>query len=259
MIRLLFVEQTGQHTGRVAVVTGAAAGIGRAYAIALANQGAAVVVADLDLAGAKDTATTIEANGGNALVVHVDVSDRTSTLDLATRVREHYGHAHILINNAAIYHNLRLDPQLTVDIDYWRKVFSVNLDGALLMTQAIAPMLIEAGWGRIVMQTSTAAYTSSGAYGTSKLALLALTRGFAKELGGHGITVNAIAPGAIMTEATIDTIPEARLAGLLAQQYVKRHGQTDDLLGALLFLCGDEAAWLTGQTLIIDGGMTARL
>jgi 3-oxoacyl-[acyl-carrier protein] reductase len=250
---------SGQQTGRIAVVTGAAAGIGRAYALGLAGQGAAVVVADLDADGAKETAAMIEAAGGDALAVEVDVSDRDSTLDLAGRVRAHYGGAHILVNNAAIYHNLRLDPQLTVDIEYWRKVFSVNLDGALLMTQAIAPMLIEAGWGRVVMQTSTAAYTSSGVYGTSKLALLALTRGFAKELGGHSITVNAIAPGAIMTEATRDTIPESRLAGLLAQQYVKRHGETDDVVGPLLFLCSDEAGWMTGQTLVVDGGMTARL
>ena len=247
------------HAGKVAVVTGAAGGIGRDYALGLARQGAKVVVADLDEGGADQTVKLIEEAGGESFAVAVDISDRDSTLALAAQVRDRYGAAHILVNNAAMYHNLRLDPQMTVDIDYWRKVFSVNVDGALLMTQAIAPMLVEAGWGRIVMQTSVAAYTGSGVYAATKLALLALMRGFAKELGKHGITVNALAPGAVMTEATQDTVSADRLAALLAQQHIKRHGQTDDVVGPLLFLCSEEAAWMTGQTLIVDGGMTPRL
>ena len=250
---------SGQQAGRVAVVTGAAGGIGRAYALGLARQGANVVAADLEADGAEETAALIEREGGVCLAATVDVSERDSTLALADQVRAHFGGAHILVNNAAIYHHLRLDPQLTVDIQYWRKVFSVNLDGALLMTQAIAPMLIAARWGRVIMQTSTAAYTGSGVYGATKLALLALTRGFAKELGEYAITVNAIAPGAIMTEATRNTVSGARLAGLVAQQYIKRHGETDDVVGPLLFLCSDEAGWMTGQTLVVDGGMTPRL
>ena len=245
--------------GRVAVVTGAAGGIGRDYAIGLARRGAKVVVADLNGDGAKETAELIQGLGFEAFPVVVDVSERASTRHLAEQAKARFGGAHILVNNAAIYHNLRLDPQLTVDIDYWRKVFAVNLDGALLTTQAVAPMMIEAGWGRIVMQASTAAYTGSGVYAASKLALLALTRGFAKELGQHGITVNAIAPGAVMTDATRDTVPAARLAQLLAQQHIRRHGETSDVVGALLFLCGEESGWLTGQTLIVDGGATPRL
>src|SRR5258705_5434687 len=131
---------SGQQAGRIAVVTGAAGGIGRAYALGLARQGANVVAADLEADGAKETAALIEREGGVCLAATVDVSERDSTLALAEQVRAHFGGAHILVNNAAIYHHLRLDPQLTVDIQYWRKVFSVNLDGALLMTQAIAPM-----------------------------------------------------------------------------------------------------------------------
>jgi NAD(P)-dependent dehydrogenase (short-subunit alcohol dehydrogenase family) len=245
--------------GRVAVVTGAGQGIGRAYATALAEQGAIVVSADLNGTAAEDTADAIRSDGGESSVITVDVSDRDSTLAMAATVRDRYRECHIIVNNAAIYHSMRLDPQLTVDIDYWRSIFSVNLDGPLLVTQALAPLLIEAEWGRVIMQTSTAAYGNGGAYGTSKLALLSLTRGFARELGGYGITVNAIAPGPILTEATQVTIPPERIDALIATAAIKRPGTVDDLVGTLLYLCSDAASWVTAQTVVIDGGITARL
>ena len=246
-------------SGRVAVVTGAAQGIGKAYAEALADGGASVVVADINEAAAKDVAAGIAEAGGRAEAVAVDVSDRDSTLALGAAVRASFGGCHIVVNNAAIYHSMRLDPQMTVDIDYWRRVFSVNLDGPLLVTQALAPMLIDAGWGRVVMQSSVAAYGNGGAYGASKLALHAVTRGFARELGGHGITVNVIAPGPIATEATEVTIPKERVDALVATASVKRMGEVDDLVGTLLFLCSDAASWVTGQTFVVDGGITARV
>jgi NAD(P)-dependent dehydrogenase (short-subunit alcohol dehydrogenase family) len=245
--------------GRVAIVTGAGQGIGRAYAAALAEQGAVVVSADLNGPAAEETAEAIRSDGGESSAITVDVSDRDSTLAMAASMRDRYGECHIVVNNAAIYHSMRLDPQLTVDIDYWRSVFSVNLDGPLLVTQALAPLLIEAGWGRVIMQTSTAAFGNGGAYGTSKLALISLTRGFARELGASGITVNAIAPGPILTEATQVTIPQNRIDALVATAAIKRAGTVDDLIGTLLYLCSDAASWVTAQTLVVDGGITSRL
>ncbi|HEX3459989.1 MAG TPA: SDR family oxidoreductase [Acidimicrobiales bacterium] len=247
-------------TDRVAVVTGAAQGIGAVYAQALAAEGAAVVVADIRAEGAADTVAAIEAAGGKAVALSVDVSDRASTLALAEEVRSRFGTAHILINNAAIYHSMRTDPQMTVDIDYWRKVFSVNVDGALLMTQAVGPLLIEAGWGRVIMQTSTAPYLgTAGHYGVTKLALVGLTRGFAKELGPHNITVNAIAPGPIFTDATLSIINEDRLDYLMGQQALPMRATPQELVGTLLHLCSDGAAWVTAQTLFVDGGGTPRI
>ena len=246
-------------SGRVAVVTGGAQGIGRAYAEALAENGAAVIVADLNGDVAEETAARIRAVGGDATALVVDVSDEASTLALASAARDCHGAAHIVVNNAAIYHSMRLDPQSSVELDYWHNVLSVNLDGPLLVTRAFAPMLIEAGWGRVIMQTSTAAYGNGGAYGTSKLALIAVMRGFARELGAHGITVNAIAPGPIMTEATVATVPQDRIDALVASAAIKRPGEVSDLVGALLYLCSDLAGWMTAQTLVIDGGITARI
>ncbi|MGH7863529.1 MAG: SDR family NAD(P)-dependent oxidoreductase, partial [Candidatus Binataceae bacterium] len=227
---------------RVAIVTGAAQGIGREYAKVLAANGAAVVVADVNLKSANETARDIAAAGGRAIALETDVSDKDSCHRAAANARDAFGAVTILVNNAAIYHSMRLDPLLAVDIGYWRKVFSVNLDGALLMSQAVAPHMIEKGWGRIVNQSSAAAYmgASNGAqYATSKLAMIGLTQGLAAELGRHGITVNAIAPGPIFTEATKATVPAPMIEMLLSMTPINRKVEPDGLNGVLLFLVSD--------------------
>lgn len=251
---------THPHEGRIAVVTGAGRGIGREYATALAADGATVVVADLDDGLADETAKLITAAGGQAAARRVDVGDPASTAALGDWLRGEFGAAHILVNNAAIYHSMRNDTQMEVDIAYWRKVFSVNLDGALLTTQAVAPLMIEGGWGRIVNQASTAAYSGlGGAYCVSKLAVVGLTQGFARELGPHGITVNAIAPGLIYTEATMATVAEESRAALTNAQAVKKEGQPADLVAALRFFCSDGAGFTSGQLTIVDGFKTLRI
>ena len=250
----------GPHDGRVAVITGAGRGIGQEYAAALASDGAMVVVADLDEDLAAETVKLIGNMHGTAVARQVNVGDRRSTTEFGQWLRKEFGAAHILVNNAAIYHSMRTDSQMDVNIGYWRKIFSVNLDGALLMTQSVAPLMTESGCGRIVNQASTAAYSGlGGAYSVSKLALIGLTQGFARELGQHGITVNAIAPGLIHTEATTVTVPAGSRAALLAQQALKKEGQPSDLVAALRFFCSDEAAWVSGQVTIVDGFKTLRI
>ncbi len=246
--------------GKVAVVTGAGQGIGADYAAFLASLGAAVAAADINAETASATAKQIEESGGTALAVDVDVSDAASVRELAARVEKELGRAHILVNNAAIYHSMQLAPIMQVDIDYWRKVFSVNLDGALLCSQAFAPQMIANGWGRIVNQTSIAAYSRGlGHYCVSKLALVGLTVNMAAELGPQGITVNAIAPGPIMTDATRSVVPTEALEQLAMNTPIRKQAMPSDLRGALRFLVSDDAAWMTGQTLIVDGGLTVRL
>ena len=242
---------------KVAVVTGAAQGIGEAYAKALAAEGAAVVVADLNADGGVRVAKEIEAAGGRALFVRTDVSDAASAEAMAARAVEEYGGIDLLVNNAAIYGDMQFDLLITVDWDYYRKFMSVNMDGALVMTRACYPHLQARGGGAIVNQSSTAAYLYSGFYGLAKVAINGLTQQLAHELGGMNIRVNAIAPGPTDTEATRTQAGDAAKE-LVKGLAIKRMGQPDDLVGACLFLLSDDAAWVTGQILAVDGGQVFR-
>lgn len=244
-----------RFTGKVAIVTGAGRGIGEAYAKALAAEGAAVVVADLD----KDNGARVaEEIGGEALFVPVDVSDPGSTEDMAAATVERFGGIDLLVNNAAIYGGMKLDLLLTVDWDYYRRFMGVNMDGALLCTRACYRSMSERGGGAIVNQSSTAAWLYAGYYGLAKVGINGLTQQLAHELGGMGIRVNAIAPGPIDTEATRSIVPGAALDGIMNSLALKRMGQPDDLVVACLFLLSEEARWITGQIVNVDGGQVFR-
>jgi NAD(P)-dependent dehydrogenase (short-subunit alcohol dehydrogenase family) len=238
--------------GKVAVVTGAAQGIGEAYARALAAEGASVVVADLNAAAGEKVAADI---GG--LFVHTDVASAESAEAAAARTVEEYGGLDLLVNNAAIYGDMQFDLLISVDWDYYRRFMSVNLDGALVMTRACYPHMRARGGGAIVNQSSTAAYLYSGFYGLAKVGINGLTQQLAHELGGMGIRVNAIAPGPTDTEATRTQAGDAA-EELVKSLAIKRMGQPEDLVGACLFLLSDEAAWVTGQILAVDGGQVFR-
>ncbi|AYA25176.1 NAD(P)-dependent dehydrogenase, short-chain alcohol dehydrogenase family [Rhodococcus rhodochrous J3] len=246
-----------RFTGRTAIVTGAAQGIGEAYARALAAEGANVVVADIDAELGEQVAKQIVADGGVASFTSVDVSDPASAEALAASTVETYGGIDHVVNNAAIYGGMKLDLLLTVPWDYYKKFMSVNLDGALNVTRAVWPYMTKNG-GSIVNQSSTAAWLYSGFYGLAKVGINGLTQQLAVELGGSNIRINAIAPGPIDTEATRTTTPANMVADMVKQLPLKRMGTPDDLVGMCLFLLSDEAAWVTGQIFNVDGGQVIR-
>ncbi|MFD6857268.1 SDR family oxidoreductase [Rhodococcus sp. NPDC060090] len=242
---------------RTAIVTGAAQGIGEAYARALAAEGARVVVADIDAELGEQVAKQIVVDGGAATFLRVDVSDPDSAKELADKTVETYGGIDHVVNNAAIYGGMKLDLLLTVPWDYYKKFMSVNLDGALNITRAVWPHMTSSG-GSIVNQSSTAAWVYSGFYGLAKVGINGLTQQLAVELGGSNIRINAIAPGPIDTEATRTTTPSNMVADMVKQLPLKRIGTPDDLVGMCLFLLSDEAGWVTGQIFNVDGGQVIR-
>ena len=237
---------------KVVVVTGAAQGIGEAYARALAAQGASVVVADLNVEAGREVAADI---GG--LFVRTDVSAQADAAALVEATVTAYGGIDGLVNNAAIYGEMAFDLLIGVDWDYYRRFMSVNMDGALVMTRAVYPEMRKRGGGSIVNQSSTAAYLYSGFYGLAKVGVNGLTQQLAHELGGMGIRVNAIAPGPTDTAATRTQAGDAAKE-LVKSLALKRIGQPEDLVGACLFLLSEESAWVTGQILAVDGGQTFR-
>ena len=239
--------------GKVAVVTGAAQGIGEAYARALAAEGASVVVADVSVEAGEKVAADI---GG--LFVRTDVSSHESAEAMVEAATAAYGGIDLLVNNAAIYGTMEFDLLISVDWDYYRKFMSVNMDGALVMTRACYRSMAKRGGGAIVNQSSTAAYLYSGFYGLAKVGVNGLTQQLAHELGGQGIRVNAIAPGPTDTEATRVQAGDAAKDIVRQSLAIKRMGTVDDMVGACLFLLSDQASWITGQIIAVDGGQTFR-
>jgi NAD(P)-dependent dehydrogenase (short-subunit alcohol dehydrogenase family) len=244
---------------KVVVVTGAAQGIGEAYARALAAEGAKVVVADLNVDAGEQVAKQVEADGGTAMFVRTDVSSAESAAAMVEAVVATYGGIDLLVNNAAIYGEMAFDLLISVDWDYYRRFMSVNMDGALVMTRAVYPEMQKRGGGAIVNQSSTAAYLYSGFYGLAKVGVNGLTQQLAHELGGMGIRVNAIAPGPTDTEATRVQAGDAAKDIVRTSLALKRMGRVEDMVGACLYLLSDEASWVTGQILAVDGGQTFRL
>ena len=240
---------------KVAIVTGSAGGIGEAYARALAAEGAAVVIADMDVERGQAVADDL---GDAALFVPTDVSDPASAAALSAATVEHFGGIDLLVNNAAIYGGMQLDTLLTVDWDYYRRFMAVNMDGALVVTRACYRAMRKGGGGAIVNQSSTAAWLYAGFYGLAKVGINGLTQQLAAELGGQNIRVNAIAPGPIDTEATRSTVPTELLDDIVKGLSLKRRGTPQDLVGMCLFLLSDEAAWVTGQIFNVDGGQIIR-
>ena len=241
--------------GKVVIVTGAAGGFGRAFADGFAAAGAKVVAADIAAKGAQETAERIRATGAEALGIAADVTDASSLEAMAAAALATFGGIDVLVNNAAIYAGLEQKPYTDIDETVWDRVMAVNVKGAWLVTRAVAPKL-RAGGGAIINVSSATVMSGSPMwlhYVTSKGALIAMTRALARELGTRNIRVNALAPGLTLTEASLDLIPNAAHYGV-DRGALKRAAETSDIVGGALYLASPLAGFVTGQTLVIDGG-----
>jgi NAD(P)-dependent dehydrogenase (short-subunit alcohol dehydrogenase family) len=251
------VADGGRLAGRAAIVTGGAAGIGRGIAARFAREGALVVVADVDREAGERVAAEISAAGGTACAIACDVaqSDEVEALVAATAAR--YGGPHILVNNAGIA--LLYEPFFTITRESWQRVIDVNLTGAFLCAQAAARRMRDYGGGCIINITSVNAYrpeTDVAHYAASKGGLRLLTMSMARDLAPFGISVNAIAPGAVRTERTSawDREHPHEAGETMARLLVPRRGEPDEIAAAAVFLASDEGHYIRGQTLVVDGG-----
>ncbi|MGI5148054.1 SDR family NAD(P)-dependent oxidoreductase [Plantactinospora sp. CA-294935] len=244
-------------TGRVAIVTGGAIGIGRAIAEDLGCAGARVVVADR--AGAAETAAELRDAGIDALGLPVDVSSEAATRELAVEVVRAYGGIDILVNNAGIFTTLRPGPLEEIDVAEWQRVMDVNVLGSYLCIRAVVGPMRDRGGGRIVNIASTTAFKGVSHllhYVASKGAVIAMTRATARELGEDNILVNAVAPGFTVSDGILDG--GADLAGLRraapGKRVLAREQRPRDVVGAVRFLAGPMSSFITGQTVVVDGG-----
>jgi 3-oxoacyl-[acyl-carrier protein] reductase len=246
-------------TGKVAVVTGAARGIGAAVATRLARDGVAVAVADLDEAACAGTVDAIRATGGRALAVGVDVGDAAAVQQAVARIATELGPPTVLINNAGI---IRVNLLFKMSETDWDSVITVHLRGAFLMSRAVQGFMTEASWGRIVNLSSTSALGNRGQanYAAAKAGIQGFTKTLAIELGRFGVTVNAVAPGFIATDMTMATAERIGMSfedftkAVAAEVPVQRIGVPDDIAAAVAFFVSDEASFVSGQVLYVAGG-----
>jgi NAD(P)-dependent dehydrogenase (short-subunit alcohol dehydrogenase family) len=243
-----------QLIGKTAIITGAAGGLGRAFALGFASRGANVVVADMNEAGSAETVALIEAAGGKAIAVKTNVTDKASCEAVADAAVATYGSLDVLVNNAAIYATIERANFWEIDPNEWDKVMAVNVKGAWLASGAAYTRMSDGG--PIINIASATVFSAPPLwmhYVASKGAVIGMTRVMAREAGAKNITVNAIAPGFTLTEASLSIMDDAARYGVSSRS-IKRASEPDDMVGTAVFLASDDASYITGQTIIVDGG-----
>lgn len=240
---------------RVAIVTGAAQGLGRAFAHRLAAEGAVVAVADRNVKGAR--AVVDELGDEHALAVEVDVADEASVEAMVVSVVERWARVDVLVNNASIFSSIRMKPFEEISVTEWDDLMAVNVKGAFLCARAVAPVMKSAGYGKIVNISSATIWIGRPNYlhyVTSKAALIGMTRAMSRELGPFNVTVNAVTPGATETEVPRETVTPEQSLQIVAGQAIKRREVPADLVGTVAFLASRDSDFITGQTINVDGG-----
>jgi len=245
-----------RFTDEVAIVTGSGRGIGEAIALALAREGASVVIVDMDPTGGEQVVRDIEKLEAEAIFVRADVSNRTDVERMVRATLDGFDKIDILVNNAGIHDAA---PFVEESEELWQRMFAVNVMGTVLPSQVVVPEMMRKNRGKIVHIASKAAVVGEpyhAAYSASKGAILASTRAMAIELAPYNITVNAICPGPIYTDMLLGATDADQREELLADAPLGRLGQPEDIAGAVLYLASDESDWCTGQAISVDGGMS---
>ena len=242
--------------GRAAIITGAGRGIGAAYAKSLAGEGARVVVSDI--IDTDNTVNIIRQAGGEAIGVHCDVLDKGQVDDMVGAAIDAFGKVDVMVTNAALFADLKQKSFLDIDEDEWDRVMQINTRGVFTCAKAVVPDMKKRNYGKIVNIASGTVFKGTPMmlhYVSSKGAMVAFTRSLARELGDFGICVNALAPGLTMSEKVVDDVQWANVKAANAQtRAFKRDEMPEDLVGAMLFLCSSDSDFMTGQTILVDGG-----
>ena len=251
------IDTSASVADRVVVITGAGQGIGRAYAHHFADHGAIPVIADIEGDNGEAVAGEITASGGRALAVRTDVTDPQSVAAMVDATLSAFGRLDVLINNAAIFVTLGRCPFEQIALDEWRQVMDVNITGCFICAAAVMPHMRAAAWGRIInISSSTVPQGIPGFlhYVTSKSALIGMSRAMAREVGGDGVTVNAVLPGMIETEIENTGRTDEGRQAVIGHQSIKRQQTPQDMVGTLLFLASPASGFMTGQSICVDGG-----
>jgi len=244
---------------KVAIITGAGRGLGRAFALRFAEEGAKLLLPDISLERAEGTVKEIRAKGGEAVAMETDISDENATKKMAEKVIQQYGKVDILVNNAAIWYGLNITPWDTWTVEEWDRIFSVNVKGTWLCCKAIAPLMIKESRGKIINIASNVAKVPAAQlflpYSCSKGAIYTLTHALARALGPSGINVNAIAPGYTASEASLaQTNSEKIFEIATSEQSIQKREEPTDLVGTTVFLASEDSDFISGQVIYVDGG-----